>query len=79
MMMKSSSIDYVENCEKKDTELMTSSKKGKVELDDKTKNSPTTTKDTPKEKSSSGRRSQALSAVVEEMMIFLTGKSFNER
>ena len=77
--MKRIIVDYVENNEKKGTELMTSLKKGKVKLDDKTKNSPTTTKDTPKEKSSSGRRSQALSAVVEEMMIFLMGKSFNER
>ena len=70
----------VDNNEKIDTELM-SSKKGKVvELDNK-KNLPTKEdeKESPSEKASSGRRGQELSAVVEEMMIFLTGKSCNER
>jgi len=71
-------VDFVENNEKKETELMLTSKKGrnKVELDDNNKNSQPTTinKYTAKEKSSSGR-----SAVMEEMMIFLTGKPVNER
>jgi len=77
-------VVYVENNEKKDTELMTSP--GKVKLD---KNSPTRTKrkaqdekkEPPKKKSSSpaGRSSQELSAIMEEMVIFLTGESSNER
>ena len=72
-------VDYVDDTEKiDDTELMTS-KKGKVQLD---KNSSKTKdeKETPTSmKDSSGRRIQALSAVVVEMMVFLTGKSSTER
>ena len=77
---KRTKVDYgVDNNEKIDTELM-SSKKGKVvELDKKNLPTKEDEKESPSEKDSSGRRGQELSAVVEEMMIFLTGKSFNER
>jgi len=74
-------VDYVDNNEKidgDDTELMTS-EKGKVHQLDKNSSKTKDEKESPSKKDSSGRKGKASSAVVEEMMIFLTGKSCNER